>query len=390
MASHPTHKNPSQSDDSSGVRNIPIPLVDLVENYKAIKEEIDEAISSTIEKGRFVGGLRIQAFATAFADYCDVPHSIPCANGTDALEIALSVLGIGKGDEVIIPAFTFVATLEAVVNVGATPVLCDVDPLRYTIDVEKAKRLVTSKTKAIIPVHLFGQMADMDALQKLTSDYNIRLIEDAAQAHGATYKGKKAGGFGDISTFSFFPGKNLGAFGDAGAITTLNEALSIKALKMANHGRISKYDHETVGRNSRMDTIQAAILLAKLRHLTAWNNKRAALAIRYHMLLNAVDGLTLPKVFEDSQSAHHLFVVRVKDGLRDDFRKHLKNSGIETGIHYPIALSQLKVTTDQLGINTSCPISELASREVVSLPIYPELGESKQDYVCAQIIDFFK
>ena len=367
-----------------------IPLVDLVAQYQSIKAEMDQAIQGVIEGGHFIGGEPVGKFASAFAAYCQVPYCIPNANGTDAIELALASLGIGKGDEVIIPAFTFVATLEAVCNVGATPVLCDIDPDRFTIDPAKAISLVTPSTKAIIPVHLYGQMADMDPLVAYTSDNNMFVIEDAAQAHGATYKGQRAGSIGDINTFSFYPGKNLGAYGDAGAITTKSEWLYTKVFKMVNHGRIAKYDHEIVGRNSRMDTLQAAILSVKLQHMEEWTRKRRAIADRYRDLLANVEGIQLPKAYADSPGVYHLFVIRIDKEKRDDFRAFLKARGIETGIHYPISLSRLKVTTDQLNIHTHCPQAEKASEEVVSLPIYPELTPDLQDYICDHIISYFK
>ena len=367
-----------------------IPLVDLVAQYQSIKTEMDQAIQGVIEGGHFIGGEPVGKFASAFAAYCQVPYCIPNANGTDAIELALASLGIGKGDEVIIPAFTFVATLEAVCNVGATPVLCDIDPHRFTIDPAKAISLVTPSTKAIIPVHLYGQMADMDPLVAYTSDNNMFVIEDAAQAHGATYKGQRAGSIGDINTFSFYPGKNLGAYGDAGAITTKSEWLYSKVFKMVNHGRIAKYDHEIVGRNSRMDTLQAAILSVKLQHMEDWTQRRRAIADRYRLLLADVEGIRLPRTFSDSPGVYHLFVIRIDKEKRDDFRSFLKARGIETGIHYPISLSRLKVTTNQLNIHTHCPEAEKASEEVVSLPIYPELTPDLQDYICEHITNFFK
>ncbi len=366
-----------------------IPLVDLVAQYQAIKLEIDAAIFSVVESGHFIGGETLRQFADQFAAFCGVPYCVPCANGTDAIEIALSALGIGKGDEVIIPAFSFVATLEAVCNVGAIPVLCDIDPRRYTIDPYKAIALVTPSTKAVIPVHLYGQVADMDPLVAFASDNNIFIIEDAAQAHGAKYKGKNAGNIGDISTFSFYPGKNLGAYGDAGAITTKSEWLYTKSLKMANHGRITKYDHDIVGRNSRMDALQAAILSVKLRHIDAWTKKRREIAVRYQSLLGGVAQIQLPYEYVDSPCVYHLFVIRVDASVREDFRKYLQDKGIETGIHYPVSLSKLKVTTDVLNIRIDCPESEKASLEVVSLPIYPELTADMQDYICEHVIKYF-
>jgi len=366
-----------------------IPLVDLVAQYKSIRKEMDKAISAVIGKGKFIGGEEVKKFEVEFANIANTPYCIPCANGTDAIEIALAALGIGKGDEVIIPAFSFVATLEAVCNVGATPVLCDIDPDRMTMDAKNVRPLITDKTKAIIPVHLYGQMADMDPLVRLCKKYKLHLIEDAAQAHKAEYKGLLAGSIGVFGTFSFFPGKNLGAYGDAGAITTNNEKLYFKAIKLANHGRVSKYDHEIVGRNSRMDTLQAAILSVKAKHLEDWIKARRKVAKRYTKLLGDLSQVRLPHNFPESESVFHLYVIRVDKSVRDDLRSYLESSGIETGIHYPIALSKLKVTTDQLRIKAKCPESEQASKEVISLPIYPELSASQQEYVCDRVKKFF-
>ena len=371
-----------------------IPLVDLVAQYKSIKTEIDKAIRNVISKGRFIGGEEVKKFEIEFANIANTPYCIPCANGTDALEIALASLGIGKRDEVIIPAFSFVATLEAVCNAGAKPVLCDVDPERLTMDAKKVKSLITNQTKAIIPVHLYGQMADMDPLVRLCKKYGLHLIEDAAQAHKAEYKGHMAGSMGTFGTFSFFPGKNLGAYGDAGAITTNSEELYNKAFKMANHGRISKYDHEILGRNSRLDTLQAAILSVKIKHLEDWIKAKRKIAKRYDEAFskknNASFGrIKLPGKFEESESVFHLYVIRVDAVIRDELRNFLSSAGIETGVHYPIALSRLKVTTGQLKIKTDCPVAEKASKEVLSLPIYPELTTSQQDYICDQINKFF-
>ena len=346
---------------------------------------MDRAIASVINSGKFIGGPEVKRFEVEFAGLCNTPYCIPCANGTDAIEIILTTLGIGKGDEVIIPAFSFVATLEAVCNVGATPVLCDIEPSRYTIDVGIVESLFTGRTKAVIPVHLYGQMADMDPLMDLCKSKGIYVIEDAAQAHGAEYKGQVAGSIGDMGSFSFYPGKNLGAYGDAGAITTHNEEWFSQAYKIANHGRISKYNHEIVGRNSRMDALQASILSVKLEHIREWNNSRHEIAKRYSQLLKHIKEIILPKEFKESPNVFHLYVIRVDPDRRDDFREYLSTNGIETGIHYPISLSKLKVTTEKLSIETNCPESEKASEEVVSLPIYPELTAEQQEYICDHI-----
>lgn len=370
-------------------KNIHIPLVDLVAQYKSIRKEIDEAIAGVIRNGRFIGGEEVKKFEVEFANIANTPYCIPCANGTDAIEIALTALGIGKKDEVIIPAFSFVATLEAVCNVGAKPVLCDVDPVRLTMNAKQAKELINEKTKAIIPVHLYGQMADMDPLIRLCKKHGLHLIEDAAQAHKAEYKGLLAGSIGVFGTFSFFPGKNLGAYGDAGAITTNDEALYNITCKMANHGRISKYDHEIVGRNSRLDTLQAAILNVKAKHLEEWIKARRKIARRYDQQLGDLKSIRIPVKFPESQSVYHLYVIRVDATVRDDLRNYLESAGIETGVHYPIALSKLSVTTDQLKIKADCPVAEKASSEVISLPLYPELSDSHQDYICDHIKKFF-
>ncbi|MBK9984112.1 MAG: DegT/DnrJ/EryC1/StrS family aminotransferase [Saprospiraceae bacterium] len=366
-----------------------IPLVDLVAQYYSIQSEMDDAISGVIHSGRFIGGEEVKKFAIKFAGFSNVPYCVPCANGTDSLEIALAALGIGKGDEVIIPAFSFVATLEAVCNIGATPVLCDIDPIRYTMDARNVEAVMTEKTKAIIPVHLYGQMADMHPLMLLAGVNNFYVIEDAAQAHGAEYNGQIAGSIGHMGSFSFYPGKNLGAYGDAGAITTNDEQLYNLAFKIANHGRTSKYDHEIVGRNSRMDSLQAAVLSVKLAHLREWNKRRFEIANRYIQLLEDIEQITVPVINDQSKSVYHLFVIRVPKSKRDDLMKYLAKHSIETGIHYPISLSKLKVTTEQLKIVTNCPQSEKASEEVVSLPMYPELTEAQQEYICNHIQDFF-
>jgi dTDP-4-amino-4,6-dideoxygalactose transaminase len=370
-------------------KHLSIPLVDLTAQYDLIQKEIDRALSSVLKSGQFIGGEEIKKFSIKFANLCNVPYCIPCANGTDALEIALLALGIGRGDEVIVPAFSFVATMEAVCNVGASPVLIDIDPRRFTLDAHQVERLITPKTKAIIPVHLYGQMADMDLLTSICKSKNIFIIEDAAQAHGAEYNGQPAGSIGDFATFSFYPSKNLGAYGDGGAITTNDERWYDKAYKIANHGRVSKYDHEIIGRNSRLDSLQAAILSVKLEYIREWNQTRQEHAARYDQLLNDLEGITLPFLYESSKSVYHLYVIRVDKKERDGLRQYLTAHGIETGVHYPISLSKLRVTTDHLGIKTDCPQAEKASEEVISLPMYPEMTKSQIEYVCEHIHQFF-
>ncbi|MDQ3016138.1 MAG: DegT/DnrJ/EryC1/StrS family aminotransferase [Bacteroidota bacterium] len=366
-----------------------IPLVDLTAQYKVVKKEMDKAIAGVIKEGRFIGGEQVEKFGIEFANVANSAYCVPCANGTDAIEIALKVLDIGKGDEVILPAFSFVATLEAVHNVGAKPVLCDIDPQRYSIRARDVEKLITKKTKAVIVVHLYGQMADMSPLVRLCKKEKLFLLEDAAQAHKAEYKGLLAGSIGQIATFSFYPGKNLGAYGDAGAITTSDEHYYQHARMIADHGRIQKYDHDIAGRNSRMDTLQAAILRVKINHLEGWIKARRERAIYYDDALAGIKQISLPRKYPDSLSVYHLYVIRVPATLRESFRNYLKKAGIETGIHYPIALSELKVTTHQLKIKASCPHAEKASRTVVSLPIYPEMTTTQQAYICDHIRDYF-
>jgi dTDP-4-amino-4,6-dideoxygalactose transaminase len=372
-----------------------IPLVDLAAQYASIKKEIDKAVQQVMSSAVFIGGDEVKKFAVEFANIANTPYCIPCANGTDAIEIALKALGIGKGDEVIIPAFSFVATLEAVCNVGATPVLCDVEPDRLTINVKKIKSLITCRTKAIIPVHLYGQMADMKPIMSISKKYGLDVIEDAAQAHKAEYNGLLAGSIGHFGAFSFYPGKNLGAYGDAGALTTSNEKLFRVASKIANHGRIQKYDHDIVGRNSRMDAIQAAVLNVKAQHLEDWIKSRRKQAAYYDNAFKKLErelsfNIQLPKPLPESQSVYHLYVIRVKKKVRDELRTYLSSAGIETGIHYPVALSKLKAVRKQLKIKASCPVAEKASHKVLSLPLYPELKQVQQDYIIEAIRSFIR
>ncbi len=366
-----------------------IRLVDLQAQYAAISEELDAAMRDVVNQGIFIGGEPLDTFSRAFAEYAGAAHCVPCANGTDALELALQAHGIGRGQEVIVPAFSFVATMEAVVNAGATPVLCDIEPDFFSMDTVRLEALVTSRTRAIIPVHLYGQMADMDAIRDVARRHGLVVIEDAAQAHGATWRDKPAGSLGDAGCFSFYPGKNLGAYGDAGAIVTSDPIVAGRMRKLANHGRLSKYEHDIVGRNSRMDTLQAAILGVKLPHLDAWNARRRELAASYAAQLAGIREITCPAVRPKAGPVWHLYVIRVHQGRRDALRAALDEAGIETGIHYPFALNRLSATTGQLGIRVSCPQAELAAGEVLSLPLYPEMTESMLGDVVRVIRQFF-
>ena len=361
-----------------------IPFVNLKIQYANIKDEIDQAITNVISKTAFIGGPFTKTFETNFAEFCNVKHCVGVGNGTDALFIALKALGIGKGDEVITAANSFIATSEAITMTGAKVVFVDINPQAYNIDVGKIEEKITDKTKAIIPVHLFGQPADMDSILDIAKKYNLKIVEDAAQAHGSVYKGRQIGSIGDMACFSFYPGKNLGAYGDAGAIVTNDEDLAIKARIIANHGRVEKYNHEIEGVNSRLDGIQAAILDVKLRHLPEWTENRRKNAYLYNKHLKDTDIIT-PVEIDDVKAVYHLYVIRVKKELRQKLQDHLKSKGIATGIHYPITLPNLKAYKYLNHREDDFPEATKASREILSLPMFPELTESQIEYISKEI-----
>jgi dTDP-4-amino-4,6-dideoxygalactose transaminase len=357
-----------------------IPLVDLQAQYATIKNEIDAVVSEVISQSAFIGGPYVQSFESAFAEYCGVRHCIGVGNGTDAIFIAIKALGVGDGDEVITVANSFIATSEAITQTGARVVFVDIDPKTYNIDTNKIAEKITSRTKAIIPVHLYGQPADMDPILSLAKKHNLKIVEDCAQAHGAVYKGRTIGSIGDIACFSFYPGKNLGAYGDAGAIVTNNDELAQKARMFANHGRIEKYDHEIEGVNSRLDGLQAAVLGVKLKHLEKWSESRRKNAYFYNEYLKGMD-LVTPTEIDNIKAVYHLYVVRVKRELRQGLQEHLKSKGVSTGIHYPIALPNLKAYSYLNHNRNEFPEATKASQEIVSLPIYPELTEEQIRYI---------
>lgn len=317
-----------------------IKFLNLRKQYISIKKEIDKAVKNVIDDSAFIGGKYVESFEKEFAEYQQAKYCVGVGNGTDALEIAIEALDLPKGSEIIVPANSFIASAEAVTRQGHKVVFCDCDENNYTISIDSLIKKITPNTRAIIAVHLYGHPCDMDKIMSIAKKYNIKVIEDCAQAHGAEYKGRKVGTIGDIGTFSFYPGKNLGAYGDAGAIVTNNEILAKKCRMTANHGRIEKYNHEFEGRNSRLDGLQAAILSVKLKHLDCWTNKRIELANYYLQHLKDIDYITLPKREDWAKQVYHLFVIRVKN--RDELKKYLFEHGIETGVHYPIALPKLK------------------------------------------------
>ncbi len=365
-----------------------IPLVDLHAQYLKIKEEIDAAIAEVIQKSAFIKGPFVERFEAAFAQFLGVEHCIGVGNGTDALVIALKALGIGPGDEVITAVNTFVATPEAISLTGARPVFCDVEPGSMLLDPELIKERLTEKTRAIIPVHLYGRVASMDRILDVARQYQLKVVEDAAQAHGARRHGITAGAFGDASTHSFFPGKNLGAYGDAGAIVTRNEEAALFARQYANHGRSTKYGHQFEGTNSRLDGLQAAILSVKLRYLERWCELRRKHAQDYTRLLQDIEGITCPEMPEAEQHVFHLYVIRTP--YRDALRKHLASKGINTGIHYPQIMAELPAYRQSAGPPEDYPVAAALRSEILSLPLYPEMTAEQIESVVAEIREFYR
>lgn len=317
-----------------------IKFLDLYSQYQTIRDEMDKAISGVIRRSAYIGGEDVAAFEREFAAFQQAVHCVGMANGTDAIEIVLEALALPNGSEVIVPANSFIASSEAVTRQGLRVVFADVDPLTYTLDPGDVRRRVTSKTRAIIAVHLYGHPCRMDELLAICREYGLKLVEDCAQAHGAEYKGRRVGAIGDAGTFSFYPGKNLGAYGDAGAVTTDDAELALKCRMIANHGRTGKYDHQFEGRNSRLDGLQAAILRVKLPHLEDWIERRNHIASIYGEALAGIDELSTPAIASDCRHAFHLYVVRTS--RRDELAHFLSERQIQTGIHYPIALPKLR------------------------------------------------
>lgn len=356
-----------------------VPFVDLKAQYQSLKGEFDEAVAKVMSETAFIGGRYATAFEGEFAAYLGVDHCVAVANGTDAIEIALKAIGVEPGDEVIVPANTFIATAEAVSNIGAKPVFVDIEPTYYNIDPAKIEEKITERTRAIIAVHLYGLPAEMDAIMQIARKHGLKVLEDTAQAHGATYKGQKTGTFGDVATFSFYPSKNLGAFGDAGGIATNDKEVADRARLIANHGQAAKNRHTIEGRNSRMDGIQAAVLSVKLPHLESWLEARRANASVYDELLHD-SGLTLPTAAEHSRHTYHLYVIQVDD--RDGVQAKLGEAGIETGTHYPIALPFMEAYAHLGHKPADFPIAHSQMSRILSLPMYAELKREQIEYVC--------
>lgn len=365
-----------------------IPLVDLRAQYRQLKPEIDAAIVKVLDECTFILGPAVDEFEKRFADYIGVRHAVGVSSGLDALRLALTALNVGPGDEVIVPANTFVATALAVTAVGALPLLVDCDALTYTIDPALLEESITPQTRAIIPVHFAGQAADMQPILRLAQRCGLRVIEDAAQSHGTLYQGRRCGSLAAAGCFSFYPGKNLGAYGDGGAVTTDDSALAAKLRALRNYGRRAKYDHTVKGINARLDSLQAAVLSVKLRRLEHWNAQRKKRAALYRELLAGIGDVTIQPPAARTDHIYHLFII--ESAHRDALRLHLKEFGIETGIHYPIPIHLLPAYADLQYMRGDFPITEKLAAQSLSLPMFPEITEAQVRYVAAQIATFFR
>lgn len=359
-----------------------IPFVDLKVQYRLIRNEVLAGIDEALTGMQLLLGPNVRAFESEFADYCQTSYALGVANGTDALYLALRACGIGSGDEVITVSHSFIATAEAIVILGAIPVYIDVDPETYTLDPSLLEAAIGPKTRAIIPVHLYGQMADMDPIMEIARKYGLVVIEDACQAHGAEYKGRRAGSIGDAAAFSFYMGKNLGAYGDAGAVTTSSRAVADHIRLLRDHGSKTKYEHDEMGYNSRLDELQAVALRAKLPYLDAWNLQRRRHAETYRELL-ADANVKTPIDAAPEQHVYHLFVIEVDD--RDRIRQALNDRGIATGIHYPVPIHRQIASMGVGRVVGSMAVTERISDRILSLPMFPELTLEQQRFIAAAL-----
>ncbi len=357
-----------------------VPLVNLQAQFAKLQPEIFQKLSDIFAHTEFIMGRHVEEFERSFADFCKASNAIGVANGTDALMLVYRALGLERGDEVIVPAHTFIATVSPLVQLGIRPVFVDIDPKTYLLDFDRVREALTSKTKAIVAVHLYGQAAPLDRLKSLADTHGLLLIEDCAQAHGATWQGKPVGTWGEVGCFSFYPGKNLGAAGDAGAIITDDKELARRLRLMLNHGSETKYVHTELGLNSRLDALQAGILSIKLRFLEEWTQQRRENAKYYQQILQGIPGLVLPLEDPAAKHVYHLYVVQVPEH-RDTVVAHLHSAGVGAGIHYPIPL-HLQPVFQELGYTAGAlPHTEAAAQRILSLPLCPELTKSQMDYV---------
>lgn len=362
-----------------------VPLVDLGASFRPIRDEVMREFGAILDEMQLLLGPNSEAFEREFAEYCEVPHGVAVSNGTDALFAALDACGVGAGDEVIAPSHTFFATIEAIVHTGAVPVMVDVEPDTLTIDPEEVRKAITKATRAIVPVHLYGHPADMDPILELAREHGLRVIEDAAQAHGARYRGRRCGSMGDAGSFSFYVTKNLAAVGEAGFVTTRDDAVAERVRLLRHHGHVSKFEHAIVGRNLRMDELQAAVLRIRLRSLDASLERRRAHARRYDALFAGSSVRTF-EVRPDCAAVHHVYAIRVRD--RDALIRHLAESQIGTGIHYPIPSHRQPALAAQPHRRHAMAVTEAACGELVSIPMYPDLTDEQIDYVARSVLDF--
>lgn len=366
---------------------IKVPFVDLKAQYLSIQGEIDTAICEIIESTAFIGGQPVVEFEAAFASLYGIENCISVANGTDSLYIIMKMLGIGPGDEVITVANSWISSSETISQTGAKPVFVDIDPDYYSLNERLLEDAITTNTKAIMPVHLHGQAVNMDEVMRIANKYNLPVIEDCAQSHFTEFNGKRVGTFGIAASFSFYPGKNLGAYGDAGAIITSDSALAEKCKMYARHGALKKHEHQIEGINSRLDGLQAAVLSAKLPHILDWTAARIECAGMYDQLLNDIPSIVTPKRRENTMHSYHLYVIRAEK--RDELVRHLKSCNIETAIHYPTALPNLKAYAYLGHGPDDFPVATAYQSQILSLPIYPELSRSQIEYVGDCIKSFY-
>lgn len=364
-----------------------IPFVDLKAQYKSIQAEIDSAIASVINETAFIGGKYVKAFEEQFASLYGVKHVVSCANGTDSLFIIMKMLGIGEGDEVITVANSWISSSETITQAGAKPVFVDVHPEYYSMDETKLEALITPATRAMLIVHLQGQMCDIETINEICKRRGIYLIEDCAQSHFSEYKGKRAGVTGIAGSFSFYPGKNLGAYGDAGCIITNDDTLAEKCRMYANHGALKKHHHQMEGINSRLDGLQAAILSAKLPYILKWTEQRIGVASWYNKYLNGIEQIKLPVVRPASVHTYHLYVIRAQK--RDELMKYLKEQGVETAIHYPTPLPGLPAYKYLNYQKSDYPVADKMQGEILSLPIYPEMTEQMVSHISTLLQKFY-
>lgn len=367
----------------------PIPFLDLRTQYTSIKKEVDAALQRVLDSGVFIGGKEVERFEEEMARFIGTRFAMSVNSGTDGLFLSLKALGIGQGDEVITTPFTFIATASVIANLGAKPVFVDINPDTFNIDADLIEAAITKRTKAIIPVHLFGQMADMDSIMRIARAHNIPVIEDAAQAIGATFNGKRAGSLGATGCFSFFPSKNLGAYGDGGIITTNNAKLVKMIRLLKNHGSLpnNKYRNVVWGTNSRLDALQAAILQVKLKYLARWNKKRQEKAAQYTRLLSPIKEVATPTINPSATSVFHEYTIRAK--RRNTLKAYLEKRGVPVMVYYPIPLHLQPALSLLRYKKGDFPHAEKAAREVISLPLYPELALKDQEYIVSSIASFY-